>query len=64
MKKNPMALLGNLLKSDFMNNIVNSVGANLENNNNDLDMSNMMESLTGMIGSVVNNLNNIPQNGN
>lgn len=64
-EENPMALLGNLLKSDFMNNIVNSVGANLENNNNnDLDMSNMIESLTGMIGSVVNNLNNIPHNGN
>ena len=62
-EENPMALLGNLLQSDFMNNIVNSVGANLENNN-DLDMSNMMESLTGMIGSVVNNLNNIPPNGN
>ena len=61
-EENPMALLGNLLQSDFMNNIVNSVGANLENNNN-LDISNMMESITGMIGSVANNMN-IPQNGN
>ena len=61
-EENPMALLGNLLQSDFMNNIVNSVGANLENNNN-LDISNMMESITGMIGSVANNMN-IPQNEN
>ena len=57
--ENPMALLGNLLQSDFMNNIVDSIGSNLENNNN-LDLSDMMQSLTGMISSVTNNL---PQNG-
>lgn len=55
-EENPMALLGNLLQSDFMNNIVNSVSENLQNTNTN-DMSDMMNSLQGMISTVTQNLN-------
>ena len=54
-EENPMALLGNLLQSDFMNNIVNSVSENLQNTNTN-DMSDMMNSLQGMISAVTKNL--------